>query len=73
MCRPEGTQLPEQCVKAGMAPDQLRVPAGDMALSIINELPPGRSPIKTFRVFSEHPSEVQQVAPAPPLCRIWAA
>ncbi len=64
--------MPTHCVKARTPPDQLRVPAGDMALSIINELPPGRSPIKTFRVFSENPSEVQQVAPAPPLCRVWA-
>lgn len=34
--------------------------AGDMALSIIDELPPGRSPIVTARVFSKEPDTVAQ-------------
>eukprot|EP00208_Stichococcus_sp_RCC1054_P005882 CAMPEP_0206144260 /NCGR_PEP_ID=MMETSP1473-20131121/23539_1 /ASSEMBLY_ACC=CAM_ASM_001109 /TAXON_ID=1461547 /ORGANISM="Stichococcus sp, Strain RCC1054" /LENGTH=1449 /DNA_ID=CAMNT_0053540031 /DNA_START=323 /DNA_END=4672 /DNA_ORIENTATION=- len=37
------------------------VTAGDMALSIINELPPGRTPITTRRVFSQNQHEVQQM------------
>lgn len=34
--------------------------AGDMDLSIINELPPGRSPITTARIFSEQADTVAQ-------------